>query len=159
MSYDLMVFEPGAVPSERRAFLDWYDRVMEEEGDFDPFDPATTAPGLRAWYFDMLERFPAMNGPQAVAEDDPAFDTPWITGYSFSPHAIYVDFRWDVAEQAYKHGLALAAKHDVGFYDVSDPNGAVWLPQGRAYRIAHAEGDAAPKDKRAPVFQFFRRKP
>ncbi len=138
MSYDLFVFEPDVAPKERDAFLAWFEEIVE--GDSSDA-PAFTTPRLQAWYRDMIGRFPPMNGPDAPSDDDAAFDSPMITGYQFASAAIYLDFRWSVAREAYDQVLNLAAKHDVGFFDVSGDDGAVWLPSANGgYSVAHGGG-------------------
>jgi hypothetical protein len=55
---------------------------------------------------------------------------------------IYVGFSWNVAEEAYDHALTYAAIHKVGFFDVSTPDGAVWLPSASGYRVVHGATSA-----------------
>lgn len=137
MSYDLMIFVPCAAPEGRQAFMDWYVKITEWGEGHDYNDPANTAPVLQAWYRDMIPEFPAMNGPDGVSENDPSFDTPRITGYTCAKDAIYVDFRWDVADEAYERSLKCAAIHGVGFFDVNADDGAVWMPTSEGYRVVH----------------------
>jgi hypothetical protein len=140
MSYDLMVFEPDAAPADRAEFLDWYRRLTRWTEGHNYNDPRHTTPALQRWYREMIETFPAMNGPDALAADDPRGDSPYVTGYSCASNAIYLDFRWSVQEEAYRHVLMYAAKHRVGFYDVSATDGAVWRPTAGGYEIAHGGG-------------------
>ena len=156
MSYDLLVFDPECVPADRAGFMEWYDSLDEEdeallerigsdvsdpsaEEEFlsDVHDPAKCTPKLRAWYVDMLSKFPAMNGPDADYEnDDP--DEGSLTDYCFDKHSIYMTFSWSSAEEAYRTTLETAEKHGVGFFDVSSGSGAVWLPRpSGVYAIVH----------------------
>lgn len=160
MSYDLLVFDPEHVPADRAGFMEWYDSLDEEDGDEAPLesigsamsdpsaaeeilpdvhDPARCTSKLRAWYVDMLSKFPAMNGPDADYEnDDP--DEGTLTDYCFDKHSIYMTFSWSSAEEAYRTTLKTAEKHSIGFFDVSSESGAVWLPRpGGFYAIVHQE--------------------
>jgi len=63
MSYDLMVFRKEAAPNTRAEFMKWYDRQTKwtEEHSYD--DPANTSTDLRNWFMEMIQTFPAKNGP------------------------------------------------------------------------------------------------
>ncbi|MGH6613819.1 hypothetical protein [Sphingomonas sp.] len=129
MSYDLMVFEPDAAPTDRADFMAWYARQTEWAEPHGYQDPTTTTPRLRAWYDAMIGDYPDMN----KVDDDDDFDNPKITDYSIGQSVIYIAFRWSVAEDAYQAVRQLAGKHLVGFFDVSSDEGEVWLPPaGRA---------------------------
>ncbi len=135
-----MVFDPEAAPRQREEFLAWYGQVTQWTESHDYSDPKHAVRALQAWYRDMIEIFPAMNGPDAVAIDDPRLETDYVTDYCCASTAIYATFRWTLQEEAYRHVLMYAGKHRVGFYDVSAQNGAVWLPSGTGYGVAHGGG-------------------
>ena len=147
MSYDLLVFAPEHAPTEREAFLAWWDRQAEWSEDHDYENPGVSTPALRAWFMEMIEAFPQMNGPYApeeLPEDDSA-----VTDYSIGRESIYAAFAWSKVEQAYNRVFALAGKHKVGFFDASSETSAVWLPDGSGgLKLAHEgtaqgrEGDA-----------------
>lgn len=126
-NYDVMVFDPAVAPREVDAFLDWYDAQTEwnEKHEYD--DPAVSVPALQAFFAELAEDFPPVDGPLSDAEDD----RPQVTDYSIGTHVIYASFKDvdDVAEEA--HGLVqvLANKHQVGFFDVSG-DGAIVFPGG-----------------------------
>ena len=128
MSYDLMVFERTKAPQMRKEFLVWYDKetVWSEEHGYD--DSAVTSPALRNWYEEMIKTFPNMDSPDAEVEDDDA--EAHLTEYSIGHNVIYAAFAWSVAEEAYEKVKALAQKHGVGFYDVSNDDGDIILPDG-----------------------------
>ena len=128
MSYDLMVFERTKDPQKSKEFLVWYDKETEwsEEHGYD--DPAVTSPALRNWYEEMIKTFPNMDSPDAEVEDDDA--EAHLTEYSIGHNVIYAAFAWSVAEEAYEKVKALAQKHGVGFYDVSNDDGDIILPDG-----------------------------
>lgn len=124
MSYDLMVFDPDQAPRGRAEFLDWYNKQTEWGEDHDYNDPEVTTPALKAWFFDMIEEYPALNGPYATGD----VDDPNIADYSFGYAIIYVGFGWPEADRARKRTFETAKKHRVGFFDVSSRDGGVWVP-------------------------------
>lgn len=126
MSYDLMVFEPDAGPRNREAFMAWYAELTRWEEGHDYNDPQATTPRLQLWYRDMIAAFPAMNGPDAVGDED--VDSPKVTDYCFARNAIYVSFAWSEAETAYVETVRVAEKHALGFFDVSADEGDIVFP-------------------------------
>jgi hypothetical protein len=130
MSYDLMVFRKEAAPKTRTDFMKWYEDQTEwtEEHSYD--DPANTSPELRNWFMEMIQTFPAINGPFASDDDD----NPNVSDYSIGKDVIYVAFAWSLAEQAYNRMLELAEKHKVGFFDVSSDNGEILFPDNGKLR-------------------------
>jgi hypothetical protein len=133
MSYDLMVFAPDAAPAKRPDFLDWYDEQTEWDGDVAYDDPAVAAPALQAFYADLAAEFPPMNGDGAEAEG--------AADYTITPALIYMNFvDWDRVDAAWETVHRIAAKHELGFFDVSSDLGEVWLPDRKGgLRIAHAD--------------------
>jgi hypothetical protein len=127
MSYDLMVFDLDAAPSEPKAFMAWYDTVTEWSEGHDYADPSNASAILQSWYRDMLASFPAMNGPDAKIEDDEMSNT--VSDYCIAKRAIYIAFAWSVAEASYRETTRLAEKHGLGFFDASGPRGQVWGPK------------------------------
>jgi hypothetical protein len=125
MSYDLMVFQPDVAPRTRDAFMGWYnDQTQWSEGhSYD--DPAITSNNLRSWFMEMIDSYPALNGPFAKEEDE---DNDFVTDYSVGRDVIYVAFPWSLAEQAYDKMKALAQKHKVGFFDASADQGDILFP-------------------------------
>lgn len=119
-----MVFRKEAAPKTRTEFMKWYEDQTEwtEEHSYD--DPANTSPELRNWFMEMIQTFPAMNGPFASDDDDNTN----VSDYSVGKDVIYVAFAWSLAEEAYKTMLKLAEKHGVGFFDVSSDNGDILFP-------------------------------
>lgn len=127
MSYDMMVFDPGAAPRTRDAFLAWYqtETTWSETHRYD--DPVVTTPALRAWFDAMAERFPPMNGPFASGRDGAS-----VTDYSVGTKIVYAAFAWSVANEAREAVCSLAARHGVGVFDVSSDEGRVLVPEGGA---------------------------
>ena len=126
MSYDLMVFDPAAAPKKREEFLAWYDELTEWGDEHGYDDPIVTTIALRAWFMDMIGIFPAMNGPYSASFS--ANSESRLADYSIEKSAIYIGFSWSVAEEAHETVAMLAAKHGVGFFDVSSDKGAVYVP-------------------------------
>ena len=133
-----MVFDPKAAPTDRAAFLAWYKEQTEWAEDHTYDDPAVTTEALRAWFFDMLKQFPAMNGPHATRDDDDP--SARVSNYCIGRSVIYVAFAWSQAGAAFEAVMEHARKHGVGFYDVSSSQGAVWLPRDGDLICAHANG-------------------
>lgn len=121
-----MVFEPAAAPAGRDEFMTWFEEQTEWSEDHGYDDPAVSSAALRAWYLDVITRFPPLNGPHANADDD----SPRVTDYSVGTHVIYAAFAWSEAESAFATMFELAKKHRVGFFDVSDDEEepSIWLP-------------------------------
>lgn len=137
MSYDLMVFAVEAAPKDRAAFLEWYEGHTEWEEDHSYDNPDVSAPALKAWFLEMIQSWPAMNGPFS-SEDFPEDDST-VTDYSVGREVIYAAFAWSKAEPAYDAVVALAAKHGVGFFNASSDGAQVWLPDGKGgLQLAHS---------------------
>ena len=140
MSYDVMVFDPAVAPRGAAAFLQWYDAPTDwnEKHGYD--DAAVSVPALQAFFTELAEDFPPMDGPLSDDEDD----RPQVTDYSIGTHVIYASFDDEVAEDAHGQVQILANKHQVGFFDVSGdgaivyPDGTVLIPGGEE----EEEGDA-----------------
>ena len=125
MSYDLMVFDPDRAPRKPAAFVTWYTRQTQWDEAHGYDDPKVCTPALRGWFEEMIQSFPALNGPFAREEE---LDNPKTTDYCVGRTVIYAGFGWSQAEAAYRQVLSAAQKHGVGFYDLSSADGAVWLP-------------------------------
>lgn len=123
-----MVFRKEAAPSSKAEFMDWYAVQTEwsEEHSYD--DPAITSPELRNWFIEMIESFPAMNGPYATDIDEEDDDADKLTDYSIGRDVIYATFSWSLVEEAYEEVSRLATKHKVGFFDVSADDGDIIIP-------------------------------
>ncbi|MFD2368377.1 hypothetical protein [Pseudoduganella sp. GCM10020061] len=132
MTFDLMVFAPEAAPAKRAAFLDWYEQQTDWSDDQAYDDPAHSAPALQAFYADLGAEFP----PAPADSDEPTG-----TEYIICPALIYMTFLdWDKIDRAHEAVFALAARHGLGFFDVSSDLAEVWLPDNKGgLRIAHSE--------------------
>ncbi|MEH6461766.1 hypothetical protein [Chitinimonas sp. JJ19] len=138
MSYDLMVFASEAAPKDREAFLAWYDEQSEWEEAHSYDNPEVSTPALRAWFLEMIQAYPAMNGP--FSSTDQQEDEVSVTDYSVGCSVIYSAFQWPQAEQAYVAMFSLAGKHGVGFFNVSSDKAEVWLPDGKGgLSLAHSD--------------------
>ena len=131
-----MVFLPQCAPVGRSEFLDWFDSQAEwgEEHSYD--DPSVTAPSLSNLFKEIVTIFPALNGPYAIAELPE--DESSLADYCIGKQVIYIGFSWDKVDQAYSELHRLAAKHKVGFFDVSSDSSTVWLPAADGQlKVAH----------------------
>ena len=128
-----MVFEPSSAPLDRDAFMEWYRQQTEWTESHGYDDPKVSSPGLRAWFLEIIEVYPAMNGPYASE----GLDESKITDYSVGREVVYAAFSWSEAEEAFRTAFSLAKKHRVGFFDVSSEQGAVWgpTPDGEFRRV------------------------
>lgn len=141
MSYDLLVFDPATPPSDRIGFLSWYTDLARWGDGKLVSNPAVAAPVLQAWYRDMIKGFPATNGPDnagiAAMENDNRAE------YRFSQSAVFGAFQWEASRHAHRQAQKFARMHNVGFFDVSGDNGAVWGPSPKGfYQILHRNGQA-----------------
>jgi len=143
VSYDLLVFHPGAAPQERAAFLAWWKEQSRWAEGHAYDDPAVTTPALRAWFLEAIETFPAMSGPYGRPDDARS------AHYSVGTVVIYVAFAWTNAEQARALTFALAEKHGLGFFDASSGLSGVWLPDGAGKLVLqHVDAERAREDER-----------
>lgn len=153
MSYDLMVFDPGAAPPSKEAFLAWYHELTEWKDERDYDDPAGCSESLRAWYFEMLREYPALNGPHAGGMQIP--DDPKRTDYCLAGAAIYACFRWSQARPARVRVIELAKKHRVGFFDVGNEPTTIWRPGTDptfdVFYSFHATGASIEADEPIPM--------
>ena len=124
MSYDLMVFEPSVAPQDRDAFMKWYGEQTEWSESHSYEDPAVASPALQRWFAEMIQSYPPLNGP--LASDD--VDDPRVTDHCIGRNVIYSAFAWSCAEDAFTTMKSLAAKHGVGFFDVSSSDGEILFP-------------------------------
>jgi hypothetical protein len=122
MSYDLAVFEPRAELRIRPAFLTWYRDRTSWKGGRDYSDPANAALALQAWYREMIQTFPPLNGPDRPEDMDLC-----AADYSTGPDIIYVAFSGGRAADAYETTFHLASRHGIGFFNASG-NGEAWFP-------------------------------
>jgi len=138
MSYDLMVFEPDAVPQGHDEFVDWYAQRTKWSEDHGYDDPALSSERLRAWFEDIVRIFPPMNGPHAIVQlpEEEASSTDYAIGADF----IYASFAWSKAEPAYMTVARLAEKHQLGLFNASSSGEEVWVPKDGRMTLAHDKG-------------------
>ena len=110
-----MVFEPTVAPRRRKEFMQWYAQQTEWAEDHLYQNHEVSSPMLQAWFKEMVEYFPPMNGPLASDDDN----DPHVTDHCIGSQVIYYAFAWSVAEEAYSKMRELAIKHSVGFFNVS----------------------------------------
>jgi hypothetical protein len=135
MSYDLIVFAPAVAPPERPAFLDWYEDQSQWEEDHDYDDPAVATPALQAFYADLSAEFPPLPAEAEATDDDSGTD------YTIARALIYMSFLgWEKIDAAHEAVFRLAAKHALGFFDVSSDLAEVWMPDRKGgLRMIHSD--------------------
>jgi len=133
-----MIFEPEAAPRGHHGFLKWCTEQTRWNEGHSYNDPTVASARLRAWFFDMIRFFPPLNG--AFAEKELPEDETSAADYSIGKQIIYVAFAWSRAELAYQTTLDLAAKHNLGFFNVSSADEEVWLPAAERLMLAHQRG-------------------
>lgn len=131
MSYDLMVFEISKAPMEKSAFMDWYGQQTEWSEDHGYDDPAVFSPALQAFYAELIQTYPNINGELSNDEFDRADEEGRLTEYSIGRGVVYAAFSWGQAESAYQVMRELCSKHGVGFFDASSSDADVILPDGK----------------------------
>jgi hypothetical protein len=136
MSYDLMVFEPDAVPAGHSEFLDWYVRETKWGQDHGYDDPALSSDRLRAWFEDIAQIFPPMNGQSSPIQTAPKDETS-STDYAIGADFIYASFAWSKAEAAYMTVARLAEKHGLGLFNASSSGEEVWIFRDGRMTLAH----------------------
>ncbi len=119
-----MVFDAKVAPHDRKAFMAWHDKQLELQVTDDCNNPQLPTPALQSWFRDIIEVYRPMNGPLASGDSD----DPKVTDYGLGRAVIYAAFAWSEAKAAHKFVKELAAKHGVGFFDVSSDDGDIWLP-------------------------------
>jgi len=135
MSYDLMVFEPDAVPATHPEFLEWYSRETKWSENHGYNDPGLASEHLRAWFEEIIRIFPPMNGPSVPSElrEEEASSSDYAIGSAF----IYASFAWSKAEAAYMTVARLAEKYKLGLFNASSTGEEVWVPEDGRMALAH----------------------
>jgi hypothetical protein len=128
VSYDILAFDPAAVADDD--FPAWW-QVQSQWPEGHSYDkPEVTTPNLRAFYSELIQTFPPMNGPDAVTDEDldrdPELESR-MTDYSIGTSLIYGAFAWSQARTGQAAFTALAAKHGVAVAMVSD-DGSILRP-------------------------------
>lgn len=129
MSYDLMVFDPDKAPRTKKVFFEWYSIQTEKGGD----DYRVASVPLQNWFMEMKEKYPPMNGPLTLTDEQLAADERLDTlqsDYGIGEEMIYVAFAWSICDEVYEDVLRLARKHKVGLYEVSHCHPQIILPDG-----------------------------
>ena len=147
-----MVFEPEAAPRDHQSFMEWYGKQTKWNEGHSYGDPAITSQRLRAWFADINELFPTLNG--IFSEEQLPKDEVTASEYSIGTQIIYGCFAWSKVEDAYRAVFDLAAKHQLGFSNVSSNDEEVWLPGADGLVLAHQK---QPPSLLAHLKAFFRK--
>jgi hypothetical protein len=135
MSYDLMVFEPAAVPANHPDFLDWYSRQTKWSADHGYNDPGLASEHLRAWFEEIIRIFPPMNGTPVAPS--PREEEASSSDYAIGSDFIYASFAYSKAEAAYMTVARLAEKYNLGLFNASSTGEEVWVPEDGRMALAH----------------------
>jgi hypothetical protein len=135
MSYDLMVFEPEVAPKDHSGFMAWCNEQTRWNEGRSYNDPTITSVRLQAWFSEIVRSFPPLNGP--LAEEELPEVEATAADYAIGEKMIYIAFAWSKAELAYQTTLSTAAKHNLGFFNVSSTDEEVWLPDAGRLVLAH----------------------
>ncbi len=125
MSYDMMVFEASAAPREA-ALSSLVRKADAVERAPRVRRPAVSSAALQAWFAEMAQDFPPLNGPFEQRRCRPRE----VTEYSIGQQVIYGAFAYSVAKRAHGRVQDLDEKHGVGFFDVSADEAAIVFPDG-----------------------------
>lgn len=113
MSYDLMIFEKSKAPKVYEDFLNWTNLQTAWSAERDYNSTRGTEPKLTAWFTEMIETFPALNGEHRLTDEEIFADENVeenLTDYSIGSDMIYAAFGWPMAGKANKTALELAKK-------------------------------------------------
>jgi len=117
----------------------WYSEQVQWVAGHDYNNPENCSPDLAAWFSEMRQQFPALNGPLAGLSADESK----IGDYSIGRSSIYACFAWSEAINAHQVAFELAKKHGAGFFNVSEKDGEVCAPQPSGlYACIHGTGAA-----------------
>jgi hypothetical protein len=128
MTYDILAFDPDSVTDAD--FPMWWEKQVEWSEDHSYDDAAVTTPSLRAFYRELIQTFPPMNGHGCPTDEefdaDPDVEVR-LTDYSIGTSVVYGAFAWSQESRARPLFTSLAAKHGVAAVLVSD-GGAILRP-------------------------------
>lgn len=117
MSYDLMVFEKGRIPTDQSDFLNWYNQSMESET---VQDISCASECLQKFFHSVRDIFPPMNGPFAPDEkmlsENPTMEK-YLCDYGIREDMIYLSFSYSVSRFAYDTVKRAAYFAGVGFFN------------------------------------------
>ena len=121
MSYDVLVFDPAAVSDAD--FPAWWVEQATWSENHSYSDPAVTTPELQAFYADIHQQFPNMNGPDAPTDEeldtDPDIEDR-LADYSIGTRLIYMAFPWSQAAHALTAVETIALRNGVAVARISD---------------------------------------
>lgn len=132
MTYDILAFDPDSVTDAE--FPAWWEKQVEWSEGHSYDDASVTTPSLRAFYRELIQTFPPMNGRDCPTDEeidaDPDLEDR-LTDYSLGTSVVYGAFAWSQDSTARSLFTSLAAKHGVAVALVSD-GGAILRPPMRS---------------------------
>lgn len=119
ISYDILAFDPAATSDED--FPQWWAQ-QSEWGESHGYDDASmTTPALAAFYAELVQTFPDLNGSGAANPTNSAR----VTDYSIGTSLVYAAFACSQAEAARAAFLEAAQRHGVAVALVSDDDSII----------------------------------
>lgn len=125
MSYDLLAFDPTAVADED--FPAWWEEQAGWSEDHSYDDPSVTTPALRAFYGELTQTFPPLDGHTMEEFDADPDLLARPSSYSIGTSLVYGCFSWSRAGQAQEVFVDLALRHGVAVALVSE-DGSILRP-------------------------------
>lgn len=117
MSYDLLIFKGEDAPRDKNEFKKWYEELVDWKSEYDYHDYKQSDEAIQAFFLELIETFPPMNGPLALESME---EDSYATDYSIGENFIYCGFSWLVFDTAGDIVKSLAKKHHLGFFGISD---------------------------------------
>ena len=120
MSFDLMAFDKSSAPGFYGDLMEWTTEQTKWDEDRDYNALAGTSPRLAAWFMEVKETFPPLNGEYSPSDDEAfASEEPErrLTDYSIGSSVIFAAIGWSAAKESEQLMARLAQEHDVGLYN------------------------------------------
>lgn len=135
MSYDLMIIEKNSMPKTSEEFHQWIEEKTNYDQDWDYNDVEKTTSRLKEWYMEMIQYFPPMNGPYALAQEELEADDDLeerVTDYTIGDTFIYASFAYSQEETALSIARKLCLKYELVLYNASEDQ-IVFYPKPENY--------------------------
>lgn len=117
MAYEIAIFDAAAAPKvDDDEFLAWYTAQLTPDDD-----PDIGTVGMRIWFSDFSQDFPATDGPYADTEDG-------TTRYEFGRTVTRAFCPDGDARKAAADAHALAGKNSVGYFNPNPGDLRLFFP-------------------------------
>lgn len=121
MGYEITVFDVAKAPKKRNEFLKWYETLWNAE-DYSNINLCSQ--NLKDWLYEIIETFPAAEGPFNENEPD---DTFYYVGDGF----VCGNFPCEPIDKfikAYNLSAKLAEKYGLGLFEAGKEDGLIIMP-------------------------------